>query len=65
METSLALQKVLLVTVNLARLLHAERRHGVSSCLDRVDRVLYLLRSGPVPVFVAPPIHKVPSLYGL
>jgi hypothetical protein len=44
METSLALQKVLLVTVSLARLLHAERRHGVSSCLDRVDRVLYLLR---------------------
>ena len=46
METSLALQKVLLVTVSLARHLYAERRHGVSSCLDRIDRVLYPLRSG-------------------
>ncbi len=43
METLLALQEVLLMTVSLTRLLHAEYYHGVSPWVNPVDRVLYLL----------------------
>ena len=64
METLLALQEVLLVTVSLACLLHAECHHGVSPWVNPINRVLYLLQSGPVPVFIAPPMYKVPLLYG-
>ena len=43
METLLALQEVLLMTVSLACLLHTECHHGVSPWVDPVNRVLCLL----------------------
>ena len=43
METLLALQGVLLVTVSLTCLLHAKCHYGVSPWVDPINRVLYLL----------------------
>ena len=65
-ETSLALQqKVLLVTLSLARLLHAERHHGVGSCLRPVDRMplLVLERTHAKPVLSNYECIAMPSLH--